>query len=89
MIATRAARTVSEVMQAEAHAAKVNFVHVPIEMRWRPGGPPIPPAWKRYVARSRMINEHSPRRATHPINALLNLAATINPTGRNLRLVPG
>ena len=46
-------------------------------MRWRPGGPPVPPAWKRYVTRSPMINERSPRRATHPINALLNLAATI------------
>ena len=45
------APTVAEVMQAEAHAAKANFAHVPIEMRWRPGGPPIPPAWKRYVTR--------------------------------------
>ncbi len=71
------ARTVAEVMQAEAHAAKANFAHIPIEMRWRPGGPPIPAAWKRYVTRSRAINERSPRRATHPINALLNLAATI------------
>ena len=71
------ARTVDEVMQAEAHAAKANFAHAPIELHWRPGGPPIPPAWKRYVTRTRMINEHSPRRATHPINALLNLAATI------------
>jgi len=71
------ARTVAEVMQAEAHAAKANFVHVPIEMHWRPGGPPVPAAWKRYVTRSPMINEHSPRRATHPIIALLNLAATI------------
>lgn len=71
------ARTVAEVMQAEAHAAKPNFAHVPIEMRWRPGGPPIPSAWKRYVTRCRAINERSPRRATHPINALLNFAATI------------
>jgi len=72
------ARSVQEAMIAEAQAARLAWPDLPA-LRWRVGSPRIPPQWKAPPpARSRTHREaRTKRRATHPLNALLNVAFSV------------
>jgi CRISPR-associated protein Cas1 len=70
------ARSVREVMIAEAQAARVVWPNVPL-LNWRVGSPRVLASWKLpYSTRRRMAGVNA-RRASHPINALLNATFSV------------
>jgi CRISP-associated protein Cas1 len=70
------ARSVRDVMIVEAQAARVVWADVPL-ISWRAGSPRVPASWKLpYSTRRRMVGP-SARRASHPINAMLNAAFSV------------
>jgi CRISPR-associated protein Cas1 len=73
--AVRRARSTPEIMNCEATAAKLNFDRRQCELK--PRGGPLPVAWRRFTQRSASPNSYSPRRAKHPINAMLNVNYSI------------
>jgi CRISPR/Cas system-associated endonuclease Cas1 len=71
-----AASSLTHVLMAEAQAARSAWMRYDVILRWREAGA-IPKSWKLpYGARRRMSGK-SARRATDPINALLNLALAV------------
>jgi CRISP-associated protein Cas1 len=72
------ARSVQEAMIIEAQAARLAWPSLPV-FRWRVGSPRIPPRWKVPPStRSRAFREaRMKRRATHPLNALLNVVFSV------------
>jgi CRISP-associated protein Cas1 len=73
---TAAARSVRAVMVQEAQAARVVWPNVPL-IRWRVGSPRVPASWKLPYSLRRRADGISPRNATHPVNALLNVALSV------------
>jgi CRISPR-associated protein Cas1 len=70
------ARSVREVMIVEAQAARVVWPNVPT-LNWRVGSSRVLASWKLpYSTRRRMVGP-SARRASHPINVILNAAFSI------------
>lgn len=69
-------QTITDLLALEALAARMAWPSIP-PIQWRPGGPPLPPAWKLpYSARGR-YKAGSPRHASHPVNAMLNAAFAV------------
>jgi CRISP-associated protein Cas1 len=76
-----AAGSVREVMVQEAQAARMVWPSLPI-IKWRSGSPRLPASWKlpcsaRKPLRQAQGKAGSPRRAVHPVNALLNVAFSV------------
>jgi CRISP-associated protein Cas1 len=70
------ARSVRDVMIVEAQAARVAWPNVPT-LNWRVGSPRVLASWKLPYSTRRRMAGPSARRASHPINALLNAAFSI------------
>jgi CRISP-associated protein Cas1 len=70
------ARSVRDVMIVEAQAARVVWPNVPV-LNWRVGSPRVVASWKLPYSTRRRMAGPSARRASHPINALLNAAFSI------------
>jgi CRISPR-associated protein Cas1 len=70
------ARSVREVMIIEAQAARVVWPDIPV-LNWRVGSPPVVASWKLPYSTRRRMAGTSARRASHPINALLNTAFSV------------
>ena len=70
------ARSVREVMIVEAQAARVVWLNVPM-LSWRVGTPRVLASWKLPYSTRRRMAGPSARRASHPINAMLNAAFSI------------
>jgi CRISPR-associated protein Cas1 len=66
-------RSVRDVMIVEAQAARVVWSNVPI-LNWRVGSPRVLASWKLPYSTRRRMAGPSARRASHPINAMLNAA---------------
>ena len=61
-----------------------------LEMKWKAVKRyPIPDEWKRYFARSSLLSEKWPtnKRATHPINAMLNYAYTALESSARIQVI--
>jgi CRISPR-associated protein Cas1 len=71
-----AAQSTTTLLAVEALAARTAWLTVP-SIRWRTGGPPIPPAWKLPYSTRGRYKAGSPRRASHPVNAMLNAAFAV------------
>jgi CRISP-associated protein Cas1 len=71
-----AAHSVRAVMVQEAQAARIVWPNIP-PIRWRVGSPRIPASWKLPYSLRRRADGISPRNATHPVNALLNVAFSV------------
>jgi CRISPR-associated protein Cas1 len=70
------ARSVRDVMIVEAQGARVVWPDVPI-LSWRVGSPRVLPSWKLPYSTRRRMAGSSARRASHPINAMLNAVFSI------------
>ncbi len=70
------ARSVRDVMIMEAQAARIVWPDVPI-LNWRVGSPPVLASWKLPYSTRRRMAGPSARRASHPINAMLNAAFSV------------
>jgi CRISPR-associated protein Cas1 len=70
------ARSVRDVMIVEAQAARVVWPNVPI-LNWRVGSPRVLASWKLPYSTRRRMAGSSARRASHPINAMLNAAFSV------------
>jgi CRISP-associated protein Cas1 len=70
------ARSVRDVMIVEAQAARVVWSDVPT-LDWRVGSPRVLASWKLPYSTRRRMAGPSARRASHPINAMLNAAFSI------------
>jgi CRISP-associated protein Cas1 len=67
------ASSVREVMIVEAQAARVVWPNVPM-LNWRVGSSRVVASWKLPYSTRRRMTGTSARRASHPLNALLNAA---------------
>jgi CRISPR-associated protein Cas1 len=67
------AHSVRDVMIVEAQAARVVWPNVPV-LNWRVGSPHVRASWKLPYSTRRRMTGPSARRASHPINAMLNAA---------------
>jgi CRISPR-associated protein Cas1 len=70
------ARSVRDVMIVEAQAARVVWPNVPI-LNWRVGSPRVLASWKLPYSTRRRMTGPSARRASHPVNAMLNVAFSV------------
>jgi CRISPR-associated endonuclease Cas1 len=70
------APSIKSVLMSEAQAARSAWMHHEIILRWREAGA-IPRSWKLPYGSRRRMSGKSARRATDPINALLNLALAV------------
>jgi CRISP-associated protein Cas1 len=70
------ASSVRDVMIVEAQAARVVWPNIPI-LNWRVGSPRVLASWKLPYSTRRRMAGLSARRASHPINAMLNAAFSI------------
>ena len=72
--------TVEQILNVEANAAQAYFkswTGTPIRFG-KADAQRVPPGWLRYTQRSSILTDrHSPKRATDPINALLNYCYTL------------
>ena len=68
--------TVRDVMIVEAQAARAVWADVPL-ISWRVGTPRVLASWKLPYSTRRRMAGPSARRASHPINAMLNAAFSI------------
>ena len=66
----------SDVMIVEAQAARVVWANVPL-LNWRVGSPRVLASWKLPYSTRRRMTGPSARRASHPINAMLNAAFSV------------
>jgi CRISPR-associated protein Cas1 len=71
--ALRPASTLAEVRNIEAHAATLAWDCRQVELKPR-GRHVLPVQWRRWTQRVSPLNPGSPRRATHPINAMINIS---------------
>jgi CRISPR/Cas system-associated endonuclease Cas1 len=71
-----AASSLTNVLMAEAQAARSAWMRHDVILRWREKGA-IPKSWKLPYGARRQMNGKSSRHATDPINALLNLALAV------------
>jgi CRISP-associated protein Cas1 len=69
-------RSVRDVMIVEAQAARVVWSNVPT-LNWRVGSPRVLASWKLPYSTRRRMAGPSARRASHPIDAMLNAAFSI------------
>jgi CRISPR-associated protein Cas1 len=70
------ARSVRDVMIVEAQAARVAWPNVPL-LNWRVGSPRVLASWKLPYSTRRRMAGPSARRASHPINAMLNAVFSV------------
>jgi CRISPR-associated protein Cas1 len=69
-------QSIPDLLAVEALAARMAWPSIP-PIRWRGGGPPIPPAWKLPYSTRGRYKAGSPRHASHPVNAMLNAAFAV------------
>jgi CRISP-associated protein Cas1 len=70
------AHSVRDLMIVEAQAARVVWPNVPT-LNWRVGSPRVLASWKLPYSTRRRMAGPSARRASHPINAMLNAAFSV------------
>jgi CRISPR-associated endonuclease Cas1 len=68
----KVAGSVAQIMRIEARSGVRYWSHRTVEMQPRTGAR-IPPAWRQFSGRMGLSGVHH-KRATHPVNAILNLA---------------